>query len=88
MIYKEINTGDIIRRQVTNEDKCLISHNHDSSNLCPSNSDCVDRCPLGRYCVDMCPLSNYYVGMCLLSTGTVWTYVCTVTTLRTDFACF
>ena len=61
MIYKEINTGAL------NEDKRLISHNHDSSSLCPSSSDCVDRCPLSRYCVDMCPLSKYYVGMCPLS---------------------
>ena len=46
----------------------------------------VDMCPLSRYSVDMCPFSRYYVDMCPFIISTVWTYVCTVTTVRTDFA--
>ena len=38
------------------------------------------------YYVDIGPLSRYYMWTCVHSVGTVWTYVCTVTTVRTDFA--
>ena len=55
--------------------------------------------PVAKYCVDIYPLSRYFVDIYPLSilcgqgtyvrlVGIVWTYVCSVTTERADFASY